>query len=61
MGKKCEKWYGVSHNFSKWTVKNEGRITNNETKLVVGSYLVQERKCEDCGFVEIKEQVVYSV
>ena len=44
------------HAFSKWTIISEGPIKSVKTGAVIGQYIIQQRKCEECGFSELNEQ-----
>lgn len=57
MKNKC--WW--SHNFGKWSETGKGTLSNNETKLMVGIWLQQQRVCEDCNFIEIDTQTKYII
>jgi hypothetical protein len=51
--------FHIFHNWTKWTVIKEGRMVRSTTKVVVGSILIQERKCTVCGFVQRKVEEKY--
>lgn len=40
------------HKWGPWKVTERGEIQRMFTDAVIGSYLVQERQCEECGKVE---------
>lgn len=50
---KCERWYGDFHKWSKWGEIQEGEWSSPLFKTS-GTCLVQERKCEMCGKIEMR-------
>lgn len=48
------------HKWTKWKVIEKGEIFKtyrfiNKT-LKIGNYLIQQRECEDCGKIQLKEE-----
>ena len=57
--KNCDRWYGAKHKFDQWKIKEDSTITRGgESKEVIGRWLLQERKCLKCGFVELNKQEI---
>jgi len=57
--RKCDRWWGTSHRFDQWKVKEDSTITRSgDKKEVIGRWLLQERKCLKCGFIELNKQIV---
>jgi hypothetical protein len=58
--RKCERWYGFKHKFDQWRVREDSTITRggDKSKEVIGRWLLQERKCLRCGFVELNKQEI---
>ena len=56
---KCERWWGHSHKWGEWKIKEDSTITRGgESKEVIGRWLLQERKCLRCGIVELNKQEI---
>jgi hypothetical protein len=55
MKKKCEHWFGSRHSFSNWQVQ-EKRILKDSENCLVGECIIQERKCNECGYIQIDIQ-----
>ena len=51
-------WCAFWHDWSKWTIFEEGSIKNygNKKTVKVGRYIYQTRICERCGKAEIEKQ-----
>jgi len=51
---KCEKWYGVKHNFDNWEIVSEGSLLNHNYNppITQGFWTKQQRKCKDCNYLE---------
>ena len=58
--RKCDCWYGARHKFDQWKIKEDREISRTGEKInqIVGRWLVQERKCQKCGFVELNKQEI---
>jgi len=54
--RECEKWYGIKHNFDKWTIESEGDLLNtgNTPPNRVGFWMKQKRKCVQRGYTEME-------
>lgn len=58
--RKCDRWYGAKHKFDQWKVKEDNLITRigERKNEVIGRWILQERKCSKCGFVEFNKQQI---
>lgn len=62
--KKCRKnWIGFTiHNYGSWDVLERGKVETcryrSGLRGETGNYLVQQRKCKDCGFLDLNHQQV---
>ena len=54
---KCERWWGHSHKWGEWTIKEDRDVTIKD-RGVTGNWLLQHRKCLRCGLVELNKQIV---
>ena len=56
---KCRiKWFGnYIHNWGLWEMADRGNILRRDDESKVGVFILQERKCKDCGFTELSKQV----
>lgn len=58
--KKCERWYGIRHDWGLWSEISSEPIENisyndkTPTKIVVGRFIIQKRTCLECGLAEYK-------
>lgn len=52
----CNTFWGTSHNWSKWKIKEERPITRVDNKAKIGYWLLQERICKNCNFKQIRSQ-----
>lgn len=59
MENKCETFWGTKHTFGKWEIVEEYDLVRTENKVKVGRGITQKRRCEVCGFCEIKVQSEY--
>lgn len=60
--KKCEKFWFPKHKFENWDVVDKGNIQRSLDNKITGSYMIQERKCTDCGLKQrniIRNIIVY--
>jgi hypothetical protein len=48
---KCLKWFQF-HKWGKWSIDLKGDLLVPGTSRRVGSYIIQERNCERCGFIQ---------
>lgn len=46
----------AKHNFDEWTTLERGKILNTITNDSIGWYLVQQRKCKNCAYIQIDKQ-----
>lgn len=54
---KCDWLRG--HKYDQWKVVEQSKlIRGNDETAVIGTSLLQSRKCEECGYVELKIQNV---
>lgn len=44
------------HIWDKWEVKERGDVKRTGTDSKIGKYIMQERRCIDCGLTQISEQ-----
>lgn len=61
--KSCKKLFGYKHNWGKWEYVKDFELDskNMQTGKVAkstGRCLIQKRKCDDCGFVEVNQQKI---
>lgn len=54
----CEHWWGIKHNFGEWKKIEEGAISRTDVDEQIGTYLVQERQCINCKWIERKHKNV---
>lgn len=40
------------HNFDRWKIVEKGNIRKSEDNGIVGIFIIQERRCKDCGYTE---------
>jgi len=53
----------VIHRFGEWKIVERGSLIGPTapagTKGEIGNYLIQERVCNDCKFVEVESRRIY--
>lgn len=46
----------IFHKWTKWEDRDRGQIAHRITKDLMGTYIEQERRCEKCNKVELREE-----
>lgn len=47
------------HSWDNWQKKGEFDITRGKEEDVVGRMILQERNCQNCGYVQVDKQTIY--
>lgn len=60
MNKTCKGLFGPSHTFGKW-IRLPNRSKTRGDGSIVSAYMMQERVCDVCGFIQLNRQKIIDI